>query len=92
MSTSPVTGNLPRITTRHCQITVAIAEHWDTPIILGEYCKEEMFFWKNNIHLSNFRNCFVFHKHLKATFTDASNFACGAVTYINGGEHVCHKM
>ena len=33
MSTSPVTGHLPRINTRHCQMTVAIADHWDTPII-----------------------------------------------------------
>ena len=72
--------------------TVAIAEHWDTPIILDEYCKEEIIFWKNSIYLRNFRNCFVFHKHQKVTFSDASNFACGAVTYFNGGEHVCHKM
>ena len=43
VSTSPVTGKLPTITTRHCQVTVAIAEHWDTPIILGEYCNEEIF-------------------------------------------------
>ena len=33
MSTSPVTGHLPRINTRHCQMTVAIADHWATPII-----------------------------------------------------------
>ena len=55
-------------------------------------CKEERIFWKNNIHLRNFRNCFVFHKPQKVTFLDASDIACGAVTSINGGEHVCHKM
>ena len=76
MSTSPVTGNLPKITTRHCQMTVAIAI---TPIILDEYCKEEIIFWKNNIHLRNFKNCFVFHKPQKVTFSDASNIAWGAV-------------
>ena len=91
-STSPVTGNLPRISTRHCQMTVDIAEHWDTVMILYEYCKEEIVFWKNNIHLPNFRNYFVFYKPRKVTFSDASNIACGAVTYINAGEHVCHKM
>ena len=52
----------------------------------------EEFFWKNNIHLRKFRNCFVFRKPQKVTFSDASNFACGAITYFNGGEHVCHKM
>lgn len=92
MSTCPVTGNLPRITTRHCQMTIAIAEHWDTPMILDEYCKDEIVFWKNNIHLRNFKNCFVFRKPQKVTFSDASNIACGAVSYINDGEHVCHKM
>ena len=53
MSTSPVTGNL-LVTTRHCQMMVAIAEHWDTPMILDEYCKEQILFWKNNVHLRNF--------------------------------------
>ena len=52
----------------------------------------EEFFWKNNIHLRNFKTCFVFHKPQKVTFSDASNIAFGAVTYINHGEHVCHKM
>ena len=93
MSTSPVTGKLPRIATRHSQITVAIVKHGETPIILGGYCKEEIYiFWQNNIHLSNFRNCFVFHKPLEATFSDASDTACGAVTYIKGGEHAGQKM
>ena len=92
MSTCPVTGNLPRITTRHCQMTIAIGEHWDTPMILDEYCKDEIVFWKNNIHLCNFKNCFVFRKPQKVTFSDASNIACGAVSYINDGELVCHKM
>ena len=93
MSTSPVTGKLPRIATRHSQITVAIVKHGETPIILGGYCKEEIYiFWQNNIHLSNFRNCFVFHKPLEATFSDASDTACGAVTYIKRGGHVGQKM
>ena len=73
-------------------MTVAIAEHWDTPMILNEYSKDEIVFWKNNIHLRNFKNCFVFHKPQKVTFSEASNIACGAVTYINDGEHGCHKM
>ena len=89
MSTCPVTGNLSRITTRHCQMTIAIAEHWDTPMILDEYCKDEIVFWKNNIHLRNFKNCFVFRKPQRVTFSDASNIACGAVSYINDGELVC---
>ena len=54
MSTSPVTGKLPIITTRHCQVTVAIAEHWDTPIILGEYCKEEIFFLEEQFPFKQF--------------------------------------
>lgn len=43
MSTSPVTGNLPRVATRYCQMMVAIAEHWDTPMILDEYCRSKYF-------------------------------------------------
>ena len=72
-------------------MAVAIAEHWDTPMILDEYCKEEIIFWKENIHSRNFKNCFVFHKPQKVTFSDASNIACGAVIYINDGEHVCQN-
>ena len=73
------------------QMTVAIAEHWDTPMILDEYCKDEIVFWKNNIHLRNFKNCFVFRKPQKVTFSDASNIACGAVSYINDGEYFATK-
>ena len=54
MSTSPVTGKLPIITTRHYQVTVAIAEYWDTPIILGEYCKEEIFFLEEQYPFKQF--------------------------------------
>ena len=51
MSTSPVTRKLPTITTRHCQITIAIVEHWETPIILGKYCKEGIYFFGRTISI-----------------------------------------
>lgn len=87
-----VIGNLFRIIIRYCQMIVVIVEYWDIFMILDEYCKDEIVFWKDNIYLCNFKNCFVFCKFQKVIFLDVSNIVCGVVFYINDGEYVCYKM
>lgn len=50
----------------HCQMTIAIAEYWDTPSVLDPYCREEIAFQKKNIRSCNCKNCFVFQKISKS--------------------------
>ena len=42
--------------------------------------------------MRDLRYFFVFQTPFKVTLSDASSRGCGAVIYINDGEHVCHKM
>ena len=48
-SIGPVAGNVTRIMTRHCCLTIACAEHWDSALELDTYCLDEISFWKNNL-------------------------------------------
>ena len=49
VSTGSVTGNLARILSRHCQISIAAVDNWDSPFSLDKYCLEELNFWLDNV-------------------------------------------
>ena len=51
MSMSPVLGRLLSIMIRHCQITLAITENWDTKHELDNYCLSELQFWHESLWL-----------------------------------------
>jgi hypothetical protein len=88
---SAVIGRLARFMTRHCQIAIAIAEHWDTPFHLDEYCLHELKFWQDNIVNLNEKICLPKQFHHRVVYSDASQYACGA--YIEGKENmICHRM
>ena len=48
-STGPVVGNIARIMTRHCVMSTLCNDHWDLEFRLDDYCKEELYFWKENL-------------------------------------------
>ena len=45
ISLSPVFGNLSRIMSRHCQISIAASPGWDFVSELDSYCVAELQFW-----------------------------------------------
>ena len=55
ISTGPVVGNLSRIMTRHCSMSVATDPDWDSFFKLDQYCINEVEFWKDNIVKGNVR-------------------------------------
>ena len=55
ISMSPVLGNLSRITTRHCQMSIAATQDWDSLFPLDRYCMVQIQFWKNNLRSVNFK-------------------------------------
>ena len=48
ISTSPVSGNISRIMTRHCVLSTLSVQHWEEKIELDQYCIEELRFWRTN--------------------------------------------
>ena len=56
ISTGPVTGNLARIMSRHCQMSKASAAEWDTPFEIDQYCLHELKFWHTNVPAINSRS------------------------------------
>ena len=50
ISTAPVSGNISRITTRHCIMSTLGAQHWDSEVKMDSYFIEELYFWKNDLN------------------------------------------
>ena len=40
-------GNLARIMTRYCAISIAAVQDWDSAFPLNDYCIKELAFWKS---------------------------------------------
>ena len=66
-------------------------DHWDLAFRLDDYCKEELYFWKENLMNINSRHCFVNKSSSYFLFSDASATSCGSVIGFNN-DFVCHKM
>ena len=91
ISTGPVVGNVSRIMTRHCSMSVAAAPDWDSLFKLDQYCINEVEFWKDNIIQGNVRYCFSGTTPNCFVYSDASSTGCGAHMTLNH-EYVCHTM
>ena len=50
-----VFGNISRLMTRYCSISVASAQNWDSKFYLDQYCIRELNFWKSNLKRLNCR-------------------------------------
>ena len=49
ISAGAVFGNISRIMTRYCSISVAATQDWDSKITLDQYCVREIEFWETNL-------------------------------------------
>ena len=50
ISTGLLVGNIHgRIMTRHCVLSTLSKDNWDSVFRLDDYCKEEVYFWKDNM-------------------------------------------
>ena len=91
ISMSVVFGRVARIMTRHCQITVAAADAWDTQQTVDDYCRLELRFWDSHLEKFNKKHCFLYPTNNKIIYSDASSYACGALIQ-KTEQSICHKM
>ena len=73
--------------TRHCVMSTLCLDKWDSVFCLDDYCREELYFWKDNLINLNSRNCFVSKDPSFFVYMDAS----GAFINFNN-DFVCHKV
>ena len=74
---------------RHCQISIAAADNWDSHFALDEYCLGELKFWQQhalNLRARTFKESVLTNKTI---FTDASKTACGA--HIQESRRATHR-
>ena len=55
ISGGAVFGNISRIMTRYCSISIASAQDWDSKFCLDQYCVRELYFWEANLKRLNCR-------------------------------------
>ena len=91
ISIRPVVGNIGRIMTRHGVMSTLCENRWDSVFCLDDYCKEELYFWKDNLVCMNSRYCFVSKDPSYFVYSDASATGGGAFIDFNN-DFVCHKM
>ena len=93
ISGGAVFGNVSRIMTRYCSISVASAEDWDSKFYLDQYCLRELYFWEANLKRLNCRVVAYSPYRISSyvVYSDASATGCGAHLDING-EQVCNKQ
>ena len=94
ISGGAVFGNISRIMTRYCSISVASAQDWDSKFYLDQYCVRELYFWEANLKRLN--QCRVvadspYRMSNYVVYSNASATGCGAHLDING-EQVCNKQ
>ena len=93
ISGGAVFGNISRLMTRYCSISVASAQDWDSKFYLDQYCIRELYFWKTNLKRLNCRVVTDSPHRMSnyVVYSDASATGCGAHLDING-EQVCNKQ
>ena len=93
ISAGSVFGNISRIMTRYCSISIAAAQDWDSVFLLDEYCQRELVFWRDNAKKLNIKyiDNTVTKKSNYVIYSDASSTGCGAHFDFNG-ENVCHRQ
>ena len=88
ISAGPVVGNIGRIMTRHCVLTTLCKDNWDSVFRLDDYCKEQLYFWKDNMVTINTRYCFVSKDPSYFVYSDG--VVPGIIDF--NDDFVCHKM
>ena len=92
ISTNAVVGNISRLMTRHCSMSVASASYWDEHFQLDQYCINEILFWQKNLQAANVKSIDTMPAYSNyMVYSDASGSGCGAHFNLNG-EQICHKL
>ena len=80
ISMMTVLGDICRLKSRNAQIWIALAESWDTRVVLRESIKSELRFWLGNIDRLNVLNCFPSSEPVCIDLIegDASSTGCGS--------------
>lgn len=93
ISMSPVIGNVSRIMTRYCYLTIESRSGWDDLLDLRyeNRVKSELKFWFANINAINCKKLGTYSKSSVLVYSDASDFAAGAYA-VELDEKVFHKM
>lgn len=76
--------------TKHCQMSVAAAQDWDTPSPLVRYCIVELKFWRDNLRRVTARDIFNYNPPFISVYSDASDIVCGG--HILGKDIFAHVM
>ena len=81
ISMMTVLGDICRLKSRNAQIWIALAESWDTRVVLRESIKSELRFWLGNIDRLNVLNCFPSSEPVCIDLIegDASSTGCGSI-------------
>ena len=93
ISAGAVFGNISRIITRYCSISVAAAQDWDSKFTLDQYCVREIEFWETNLDRLNLKSIIdsLFRPSKYVVYSDSSATGCGALLNVHG-EQICHKQ
>ena len=93
ISAGAVFGNIARLMTRYCSISIAAAPDWDSVSPLDEYCQRELTFWKEKATRLNIKHVDTGEtkKSNYIIYSDASGTGCGAHLDCNG-EQICHRQ
>ena len=82
ISMSPVIGNITRIMTRYCYMSIESRMSWDSYLVLESksFVISELKFWLDNIANVNFKTLNQYSQSHVMVYSDASSIAAGACT------------
>ena len=86
-------GNIVQLRTRRLYHVIETRESWDARLSLVKYPEavKELFFWKNNFHLYNYRKLSTQYVPCCQGFSDGSSTGLAAHISIDGAENVIYK-
>ena len=93
ISAGAVFGNISRIMTRYCSISVDSSHEWDSRFHLDQYCVRELNFWEENLNL-NLKSVVDCPSKISnyLVYSDASLTGCGAYLDVNGEQLLSYVM
>ena len=92
VSAGSVFGNIARLMTKYCSISITAAEDWDSVSLLDDFCERELVFWHRNASKLNIKyiDSNGMQKSYYVVYSDASGTGCSAHLDFNG-EKVSHR-
>ena len=92
ISAGAVFGNISRIMTSYCSISVVSSHEWDSRFHLDQYCVRELNFWEENLtRLKSVVDCPSKTSNY-VVYSDASPTGCGAHLDVNGEQLLSYVM